>query len=219
MNNNNQTKNIKSLTYSELDKISDLVLNYPWENKDAYVGFISNMYYFLSQACRLLTAAASRCDLTYDQFHHRFVEHAHEEKNHEKLVTHDLKALGADLNPVLPSMPPIWQTQFYLIQNVSPLSLLGCVAYLENLSLVKEVGPLVYKRCLEVYGKKATSYLRVHVEEDGDHIDKLFTTLESLPEHEIKNVRESLLTTSTLYKNFFSELSDVYVGKKTGKAA
>ncbi len=202
------SSSLRELTYTELAKVSPYFVSYPWEQKEAYVDFISNMYYFLSQACRLLTSAASRCDLKYDNFHHRFVEHAHEEKNHEKLVLHDLKVLKSELMPCLMSLPPIWQTQFFMIEHKSPLSLFGCILYLENLSLAADIGPQVYQRCLKVYGPKATTYLRVHVEEDAQHIDKLFNFVAQLPQHEVENVKNALLITSSLYKNFFLELTE-----------
>lgn len=204
---NNEKIDFKALTETELNKIYEPIHSYPWENREAYVDFISNMYYFLSQACRLLTAAASECSQEYDVFHHRFVDHAKEEKNHEKLVLNDLRKLKEPLRPVMASMPPIWQTQFYMIQKKSPLSLLGCVLYLENLSLSEGIGPKIYDRCLEAYGKQATSYLRVHVEEDADHVDSLYEVLDQIPAHEAENIKESLLITSSLYKNFINELA------------
>jgi hypothetical protein len=202
----NELINFKELTYKELEKVSHLFQEYPWENKEAYVDFISNVYDFLKHACRLLASAASRCNIEYDIFFHRFIDHASEEKNHEKLVLNDLKALGTPLQQYDMSVPPIWQTQFYMIEHVSPLSLFGYILFLENLSLYESIGPHVYKRCLEVYGKKATSYLRVHVEEDPSHVDKLFDIIDKLPQGEHQNVVDSLLITSSLYRNFLIEL-------------
>jgi len=103
---------------------------------------------------------------------------------------------------------PIWQTQYYLIEHINPLSLFGCILYLENLSLKHEVGPQVYRRCLPVYGNKATSYLRVHVEEDTSHVKKLFDMIDQLPGSSRDDVKVSLQITSSLYKNFFIELSE-----------
>ena len=196
----------KKETFAEFEKVNKYFLEYPWEEEAAYVDFISNMYYFLSQACRLLSSAASRCDLSLDLFHHRFIAHAAEEKNHEKLVLNDLKHMNVDLKPCMYSMPPLWQTQFHLIEHKDPMSLFGCILYLENLSMAEHIGPSIYRKCLERYGKRATSYLRVHVEEDHDHIDKLYSVLESLPESSQEAVRYSLQITSSLYKNFISEL-------------
>ncbi|MCB9072906.1 MAG: iron-containing redox enzyme family protein [Bdellovibrionaceae bacterium] len=204
----------KKETFQEFEKVNKYFLKYPWEDQDAYVDFISNMYYFLSQACRLLASAASRCDLNLDLFHHRFIAHANEEKNHEKLVLHDLKALKTELKPCMFSMPPLWQIQFYLIENKNPLSLFGCILYLENLSLAEHIGPSIYKKCLQKYGKTATSYLRVHVEEDHDHIDKLYDVLQKLPEDSQDAVLYSLHITSSLYRNFISELYEKHTGSK-----
>lgn len=204
----------KAITTQEISKLSHQFKTYPWENKEAYVDFISNMYYFLSQACRLLTSSASHCGLEYDHFHHRFVEHAHEEKNHEKLVLHDLKVLKAELQPVFPSIKPLWQTQFYMIEHLSPLSLFGCILYLENMSLHPDVGPQVYERCLAKYGPKATTYLRVHVEEDANHVDSLFEFIGKLPAQEIPHVEDSLRVTSSIFKSFFSELYEKHAVAK-----
>jgi hypothetical protein len=202
-----KTYNWEQMVAKELDKITPLFHAFPWEDKAAYSDFISNMYYFLSQACRLLTAAASKCDLDMDKFYHRFVDHAVEERNHEKLVLGDLRHLKVDLQPCLPSMPAVWQTQFFLIQNKNPLALLGCILYLENLSLHPGTGPYCYERSRAAFGEKCANYLRVHVLEDGDHVVKLFETLKALPQEASPVVLESFLTTSSLYFNFFRELS------------
>lgn len=207
----------KKITHEEFEHVNHIFNNYPWEDEEAYVDFISNMYYFLSQACRLLASAASRCDLSLDAFHHRFIEHANEEKNHEKLVLSDLRGLKRDLKPCLYSMPPLWQTQYYLIENKDPLSLFGCILYLENLSLAEHIGPNAYNRSLKKYGRKATNYLRVHVEEDEDHIDKLYVALSQLPEASQEAVYESLKITSSLYKNFITELFEVHQEKVVSK--
>ena len=212
-----QDSSLKDLTSEELNKILEMWTDYPWENKDAYVEFISNMYYVLSQSCRLLAAAAARCDLDMDVFHHRFIEHAHEEKNHEKLITHDLKALGEQLAPGLPSITPFWQCQFYMVEHISPLSLFGYILYLENLSLFDGNARRAYQRCVKAHGPKATTYLRIHIEEDVDHVDKLFDYLGKLPKNEVNKVRESLLISSSLYKNFFSELYLKHSGRSMNK--
>jgi len=151
----NERIDFRSIAETEIGKIHKPIKSYEWENKEAYVDFISNMYYFLAQACRLLTAAASECGQDYDVF----------------------------------------------------------------LSLSQEIGPAIYERCLTAHGKQATSYLRVHVEEDGDHIESLYEVLDQIPDSEAENVKESLLITSSLYKNFVTELCEKHSTVSVTQAA
>lgn len=160
------------------------LLSAPWEDPAFYSQWLAQTTYFVSHSSRLLALCAAHCPMEKQNFHLRFLAHAAEEKGHEKMAQKDLSQLGYSLHdlPELSSTQSFYQPQYYWIQYKSPLAFLGYIFCLELLA--KEVGPFIYKKVLDSYGGKAQLFIRVHAEEDEDHVEKAVELLQLLNEEE-----------------------------------
>lgn len=198
--------NLQDLYKSEQEKIGPFFTHYPWEDKRAYAMWCGQMYYFIREATRLLAAAAARLSVKHDHLHWAYADHIQGEKNHEKLLENDLRRLGFKIQdfPEMPEIATVYQTAFYMIDYVNPASLYGTILFLESLSLTWL--PDIFKKSESLYGQAATSFMRVHVGEDVEHIDKAFKTIAKMNEEQQLAVQNGLILASTTYYQFMRRL-------------
>ncbi|MGE0528103.1 MAG: iron-containing redox enzyme family protein [Bdellovibrionales bacterium] len=204
-----ETTDLNSLYTRELEKIGPLFKGYPWEVKYAYAMWCGQMYYFIRNATRLLAAAAARLDVSNDSLHWAFGDHIQGEKHHEKLLVNDLMRMGFKVDdfPEFPEIATVYQTAFYMIDYQNPAALYGTILYLESLSLTWL--PAIFDRCQALYGKTATTFLRVHVAEDVDHIGKAFRVIDSMNPDQCLAVQNGIILASTTYYQFMERLTQV----------
>ena len=102
--------------------------------------------------------------------------------SHEILALRDLKQLGLSLEqyPEFPSTRSFYQTQYYMIEHVSPWSFWGYILMLEGLALTK--GPWMFNEIKQHHGEKAGSFVKVHAAEDVGHMAEAERAMQSLPE-------------------------------------
>jgi hypothetical protein len=153
---------------------------FPWGTPKAYGDWLAQTYYYVRHSTRLLAASAARFphDDAGNAFHHRFAAHMSEEKKHELLALHDLKALGFSIDgfPEHASTRMFYEPQYYKIEHQDPLALFGYILPLEAMSARK--GPWVCERVIESHGPHCAAFLKVHAEDDVDHLDKALRALE-----------------------------------------
>jgi hypothetical protein len=199
----------------KMSVISKILSDFPWESKQAYSLWCGQFYYFVCHATRLLAASAAHLGLDKDPLHIRFLDHMQEEKHHEKLFERDLTNMGFDVTEFKewPVTAQLYQSQYYLIDYVNPLALLGSIFYLEGLSICS--GPELLERTLRAHGDGACTFLKVHVGEDIDHIEKAKNALKQLNENEIRAVTMSYEQTAFLFENLMQEITNtVQVARK-----
>jgi thiaminase len=182
-----------------LNELDSAVQATPWCEKAVYGAFLAQTNYYVSHSTRLLALAASRFRFSEEQLHRRFIKHATEEMSHETLALRDLKNLGLSLGqyPEFPSTRAFYQTQYYMIEHVSPWSFWGYILMLEGLAITK--GPWLYNEIKLYHGEKAGSFVKVHAAEDVGHMAEAEKAMQSLPERERPLVVEQIANSCFYY--------------------
>lgn len=197
--------NLKARYDKAVSKIVELIVNYPWENKDAYAGFLAQTYYYTRHSTKLLTLAASRFDFADYDLHRRFIVHSQEERGHEFMAEKDLQMLGRKLSEFKESTETavFWQRQYYLIEHVDPICFMGYVLCLEGLSAeaAGKAGAQVKKH----YGDKSVLFLRAHSDEDPDHLEKAFKALDKISPERMELVIDNMEKSAELYFAMMTE--------------
>lgn len=198
-----------------MERLEAISKDTPWENPEFYAQWCGQFYYFVCHATRMLAAAAARFPVDRDVLHWRFLDHCQEEKHHENLFLDDLKNMGRSIKefPESPLTAQMYQSQYYLIEHRDPIALFGGVFYMEGMSLGP--GPEIYKRARAAHGEQACNFIRVHVSEDQDHLQKAKTALRALPEEHLQLVEWSMSQTGVVYEALLRELS--YVARNKSK--
>lgn len=182
---------MKLLKYSD-KTLKDYSINFPWQDEEVYATYIAQTYYYVSHSTRLLAASAARMGNDQEILHKRFLSHADEESTHQFLALHDLKALNKDINdyPELPETSAFYESQYYKINYRDPTALLGYILVLESFAVAD--GSRIYKLLSDKFGKKASTFMKVHSEEDPDHVEKALKVLDHLNEKQLKLVEQNI---------------------------
>jgi thiaminase len=195
-----------NVSLGELDKAVQAT---PWQDKAVYGAFLAQTYYYVSHSTRLLALAASRFKFSEEKLHRRFVKHATEEMSHEILALRDLEKLGFALDqyPEFPSTRAFYQTQYYMIEHVSPWTFWGYVLMLEGLALTK--GPWLFDQIKQHHGEEPASFVKVHAAEDVGHMAEAEKAIQSLPDRERPLVIEQIENSSFYYRSMLEQCSRV----------
>jgi thiaminase len=173
----------------------------PWEDKEFYANWLSQTYYFVSNSTRLISLAGSL--FPDNMLHHRFVDHAKEERNHELLLTNDLKHLGKNLQNEFASTSGFYQSQVFWMFFRSPASFFGYILCLEGIAV--DYGQKAFDRVKAAHGLKASNFLKVHSEEDVDHLDKAFELLERMTPEQRQHIEQNLRQCVAMYTGILEE--------------
>jgi thiaminase len=178
-----------------------------WDDKKKYGAFLAHTYYYVCHSTRLLALAASRFPLNQDKLHYRFLAHISEETRHEILATKDLENLGFKIGdfPETPATQAFYQCQYFQIEHLSSASFLGYVLMLEGLAVEK--GAWLCERVTKKHGTKAAAFLKVHANEDIEHLEKAFDQIKHLGEIEKSHVSNNLILSCHLYNAVLEGLS------------
>jgi len=175
---------------------------YPWEDGRAYANWLAQTYYYVSHSTRLLAAAAARMPFTPfgNQLHHRCAKHMAEERKHELLAVHDLQVLGHHLNdfPELPATRMFYEPQYTKIDRGAPIALFGYILVLEAMSAAH--GPMHVNRVVAAHGARAASFLKLHANEDQDHVAKALESLAELDAETARLVEENIEQSAFAYE-------------------
>ena len=181
---------------------------FPWQLKPAYGDWLAQTYYYVSHSTRLLAASAARfpCDERGNAFHHRFGAHIAEEKKHELLCLHDLKVLGLGVRdfPERHTTRMFYEPQYFKVEHQDPLALFGYILPLEAMSVSK--GPWILERVHAAHGERASAFLKVHVNDDEDHLAKAFVALEAATEAQRALIEQNLRQTTAGYRAMLRDI-------------
>lgn len=207
----NELKNLMSHHEKEMSKTKKIMLSCPWEQTEFYVNWCGQFYFFVAHATRLLAAAAARLNVDRDVLHLRFLDHCQEEKNHEKLFEKDLEHFGRSVSSFQehPLAALLYQSQYYLIDYKDPLAFFGSILFLEGMSTAAG-GPEIYTILKKKYGDEACNFVKVHVHEDEDHIQKAYMALEKMSDKELGFIFESYRCTSYAFNHLLLDLNAEY---------
>ncbi len=181
----------------------------PWENKDFYTNYLAQTFYYVRHSTRLLATSAGR--LTYEDqqaLHVRFLKHLGEEANHERLAVNDLKHFGKKPEDFkeLNSTRFFYETQYYKIEHVDPLALMGYILYLEVLA--QNVCPPLSKKLMAIHGNKSATFLHVHGEEDPHHVEEAQKMLSTLSPKSLAIITENLEQSAVAFNMMMREIEE-----------
>jgi thiaminase len=177
------------------------VESFPWHARRAYADWLAQTYYYVRHSTRLLAAAAAR--FAHDErgtaLHQRFAEHMGEEKRHELLALHDMRALGHTLEefPERDATRMFYETQYYKIEHQDPLTLFGYILQLE--AGMARKGNYILEQTDVLYGRAAGTFVRVHAQDDVEHVEKAFAALAGLSDETLQLIERNLRQSATAY--------------------
>jgi thiaminase len=174
---------------------------FPWHDRFAYADWLAQTYYYVRHSTRLLAAAAAR--FPHDErgiaLHQRFAEHMGEEKRHELLALHDIRALGLALEqfPERDATRMFYETQYYKIEHQGPLTLFGYILQLEAGMVHK--GNHILAQTDAAHGRTASTFVRVHAQDDVEHVEKAFGALTGVADDMLALIDCNLRQSATAY--------------------
>jgi hypothetical protein len=192
---------MKTLLDDCVNQLKEGVARFPWEDAKAYGDWLAQSYYYISHSTRLLAAAAAR--FPYDErgnaLHHRFAAHMAEEKKHELLCIHDLKVLGTTVDnyPEHHTTRAFYEAQYFKIEHLGPIVLFGYILPLESIS--PAAGSTWMPRVTSAHGAKSAAFLKLHAEEDVEHIDKAIEALATATDAERRLIETNMRQTTFGY--------------------
>jgi hypothetical protein len=198
---------LKAYFNSQLGILGQGVRRFPWQAESAYAEFLAQTYYYVGHSTRLLAASAARLGVEDEKLHHRFLKHTAEERSHHLLASHDLDKLGYALAnfPELPTTAAMYECQYFRIEHRDPTALFGYILALEGLSVA--YGREVYESALKGFNERACTFLKVHVEEDIEHLETAFSYIETLSETKQMLIRQNLVHSCHLYNVFLDGIA------------
>lgn len=195
-----EVKRISEFAQAKLQTIAE---SFPWENKEAYLLWLTQSYEYASQSTRILALTAGNFPANKTNLSNRFIQHAAEEKGHEKLLKNDAKQLGFDIQalPVLAEAEAFHKSLYFWIFQGRPSVILGWVLCLECFAVIN--GPKVFDRVEKKFGKKAASFLFVHAHEDPDHVSKAFEVIKDLSNEDRAEIVHGIRLYAKLYASIY----------------
>ena len=207
-----QLKKVFNETQKELVQTTQ---NFSWTDRDSYASWIACSYNYVENSTRLLALAGGMMPSDKTAFSNRFIAHAAEEKGHEKLLANDIKGLGLSLDVVKPTFEMQVYSRslsYWVSPNGNPIGLIGWVLSLEGVAA--SIGPKVYEQTFKKFGPKATSFLKVHAEDDPDHLEKALNIAKELKPDDMAIVSDSLKMYSYQYQKVLYSIDTAYQTKK-----
>lgn len=190
---------MKNVLEKQLNESKKIIESMPWADEVFYSNFLAQTYFFVQHSTRLLALSISYFDVQRDHLYKRFVTHLKEENYHEKIALADLEHLKKSIDQFQENSftRSFWETQFYKIQQSKGTSLLGYILYLEAIAV--HCFDQVFKEVEQLYGPKATRFIKVHVEEDPEHLDHAIELISTLNDKEREEIRINFTQSAQLY--------------------
>ncbi len=199
---------LKQLFDSTQKELAVTAENFQWTAKMSYAMWLRCTLGYVQNSTRLLALAGGMLPPDKTKLSNRFITHAAEEKNHDKLLVSDLKALGFQVEQLQPTFEMLSYSRslyFWTSPAGNPLGLIGWVLSLEGLAA--NIGPTVYKKTTVAFGAKATSFLGVHAESDPDHLEKALQITQDLNASEFAIVADALLMYTYQYQQVLHSIN------------
>lgn len=185
--------------------------------RELYIQQLLETWHFVKHTPSYITSAASRLPDGYEVLKRRFVQHAREELGHDQWVLEDLASLGITAAEVrsstpLPHTSGLVAYQFYTVERLNPVGLLGLEYALEG-STASSAGGLV-ARLQQVLSlpDESLQFFKRHVAVDVHHQAENVQTLSSLvraPQDRLavlRNARDSYELYAMMYDGICDHL-------------
>jgi hypothetical protein len=198
---------------SSVNIMAQAVQRLDFSDRIQYGLWLAQAYFFVQHSTPLLALSCGR-SVTNRSYHLRCISHLNEEKGHDRLLLNDLKSLGFSIQdfPEFASTSAFYQSQYYWIEHINPISFLGYIYVLEALADLQ--GKI---KADQAKGFQADSFLKLHADEDAGHLEqaeKLISTFSDVDQLQIvNNARQS----SLLYQIIVRDILDSAVSWKNQK--
>ncbi len=192
-----------------LKETQEIVKNTKWQSEEVYCEYLAQTYFFATHSVRLLALAAAKMEDDRDRgFQKRFIAHCAEEADHDLILIADLKKFGRTLDMYEENSPTrlMWQSQYYLIEK-DPLIFMGYIIALEEIAA--HFGIQVCNMIKDIHGQ-GFQFLKIHGEEDLEHIESAYKVINLLDEDRKKKILENAKQTIFAYNQTMSRVNDVY---------
>lgn len=193
---------MKTRIDTAIANVREALRNYNFEDRYYYALWLSQAYYFVKHSTPLLALSAG-LSAENNAYHNRCIDHLSEEKGHDKMLLNDLKLMNYKISdfPEITQTQALYQIQYYWIQHKSPISLLGYIMLLEGLAVT--AGKEISSR---VNNHKGKSFVKVHVDEDVDHLEKAFEVMNAFSIEEQEMITRNCEASSQLYINMLENM-------------
>lgn len=168
-----------------------------------YRNWLSQTYFFVCHSVPLLGHAAAHArDKAFQQ---RLLDHIGEESRHDLVALKDMEGLNDSVANYVehPLTQAFYQSQYYRIQFQGSEALMGYILYLESMAM--NIGPEGLGHAQRAFGAKACKFLKVHVEEDVDHVEKAVSQVEKFGPEQKAWILENIEFTAHVYRTIMSE--------------
>lgn len=176
----------------EFTRLEPVIMGFPWQDKKAYAIFLAQVYHFVKHSSRIMSTVAAHLPQEMEAMHTQLLKHATEEMGHQFLAKQDLKFMGYRLEdlPELSSTRMFYEPQYFKASYGNPIGFYGYALALEGTAVMRL--KQIYSKCKELYGEKACNFLRVHAEEDENHVEQAIKMLDQLPAPAIQSIEVNL---------------------------
>lgn len=203
---------MRSLLATCTTEVDTALQRFPWHERRAYGDWLAQTYYYVRHSTRLLASAAARFaqDERGQALHQRFGKHIGEEDRHELLALHDLEALNLRIDQFeeRDATRMFYEPQYYKVEHQDPLALFGYILLLE--AAAASSGNWILARTDPLYGRAAGTFLRVHAEDDVQHLERAFAALEGISSEQERIVTLNLRQSASAYLGILDVLSRSY---------
>lgn len=188
-----------------MDRVVAKLQSFDWADQELYADWLAQSYYYTSYSTRMLAFAASWTDTKEQGYYRRSLQHIREEQGHDLIAKNDLEKLGLSLQDFSEKgvTRSLWEPQFFKMQK-SPAALLGYILALEELA-VKTFAPL-YGRISEIYPKEACRFVKVHADDDPDHVEEAMKQIEACTPEQKTVIFANYVQTCDLYRLMLEEI-------------
>lgn len=195
------------------------IKSFPWSDKRAVADYLAQTYYYVNHSERLLALAAGLMSEEDRKIQRRFFKHLSEENSHDLMAKKDLENLGFSLSdfPERVETRIFWETQYYKIEHVDPCALMGYILLLEDVASV--VCLWMHQEISKYHGKKCTTFLRVHGEEDPGHVAEAVNVIEALHPSRQEKIFVNLFQSEIAYCQMLGAIAENRGAKNLKKAA
>ncbi len=173
-----------------------------FSNKLQYALWLAQAYYLVRHSTPLLAICCGRA-IENRRFHLRCISHLGEEKGHDRLLLNDLKQLGYSIQqfPEFASTSAFYQTQYFWIEHVNPVSFLGYIYVLEALAVGRGE-----KKAHEARAFHADSFLKLHASEDTGHLEHAMELVKSFSEEDQRQILKNANQSASIYQAIVSDI-------------
>lgn len=183
-----------------------LFLEAPWKSPAFYADWLAQSAYFVSHSTRLLGSTIYKADKAQDPFLRRSAQHILEEYGHESLALKDILGLGFDPQQFSEYLETklFYRNQYFGVLNFGSPYLMGYILFLEGIAV--KFGPFLMEQINQHHGQDQMRFLKLHAEEDQDHLQKALQQAQAFDAEVLKKVEESLQISAFLYKALMQRL-------------